>query len=280
MKTISLSEFYKTNFDGEVFSCLRQQWTDAPQFSCIGVPKADELFLFLCGYEATYYFPDGTTKTASDKSAVYSPSGSEYLVKFKKIAASDGGAYTIGIRFCLLSGGEKTRLAESVTFFENAAAAQEFFETELFVCKKGDGVQAEKKAELFRLLVHLGKSSESPLFAAESGFSIGNFETIQASFDFLNAHYESDKTIEEIAAMSYVSPVWFRKLFKQQTGVTPAEYRVKLRLKQAENYLKFGNMSVREIAEAVGYNDVSLFIRHFKRFFGVTPLAARNRAQK
>lgn len=276
MKTINLGLLYKTNFDCEVFSCLQQQWTDVSQFSCIGKPKADELFLFLCGYEATYYFPDGTTKTAGDKSAVYSPSGSEYTVKFRKIAALKSGAYTIGIRFCLLSDGEKTRLADNVTFFENAAAAQELFEKELFVSKKGDGVQAEKKAALFELLAHLGKNSETPDKVLPPG-AIKNFETIRAAFDFLNAHYESEKSIEEIAAISYVSPVWFRKLFREKTGFSPAAYRTRLRLKQAENYLKYGSMSVRETAEAVGYNDVSLFIRHFKRFFGVTPLALRNK---
>ena len=95
----------------------------------------------------------------------------------------------------------------------------------------------------------------------------------------MNAHYDSDTSLEEIAALSYVSPVWFRKLFRERVGMSPAEYRAQLRLLQAERYINFGNMSVREIAESVGYHDVSLFIKPYKRYFGITPLAARKQKQ-
>ena len=279
MKIIPINQLYKTNFDCEVFSCLRQQWTDVSQFSCINTPKADELLLYLCGYEATYFFPDGTTKRAPDHSAIYSPSGSEYLVKFKKITLLNEDAYTIGIRFSLLSKGERIKISDDITIFENASEEHEFFTKELFVSKKGDGVQAEKKAALLELLAELGKNTASVLPPASPNNAMGNFETIRASYDFLNAHYESEKSLEEIAAMSFVSPVWFRKLFKEKTGVSPIEYRTELRLKQARNYLQYGNMSVREIAESVGYSDISLFIKHFKRLFGMSPLALRKRLQ-
>ena len=273
MKTVSIDQLYQTDFDCRVLSCLRQQWADVPSFSCLGSPKADELLLYLAGYQATYRFPDGTTKTARDGAAVYSPSGSEYLVTFQRTAAPSGDAHTVGIRFSLFSDGEPVRLSTGVTVFENAAGAAVLFEKEQFLCKRADSVPAEKKAALLELLAALGRAAEAP--AASPGASVGNFETIRASYDFLNAHYESDASLDEIAAMSFVSPVWFRKLFKEKTGVSPAEYRQTLRLKQAESYLKFGTMSVREIAESVGYHDVSLFIRHFRRLFGVTPLALR-----
>ena len=251
MKTVSIQQLYPTDFDCRVLSCLRQQWADVPSFSCLGSPKADELLLYLAGYQATYRFPDGTTKTARDGAAVYSPSGSEYLVTFQRTAAPSGDAHTVGIRFSLFSDGEPVRLSTGVTVFENAAGTAALFEKEQFLCKRADSVPAEKKAALLELLAALGRAAEAP--AASPGASVGNFETIRASYDFLNAHYESDASLDEIAA----------------------EYRQKLRLKQAESYLKFGTMSVREIAESVGYHDVSLFIRHFRRLFGVTPLALR-----
>lgn len=127
MKTVSIQQLYPTDFDCRVLSCLRQQWADVPSFSCIGAPKADELLLYLAGYQATYRFPDGTTKTARDGAAVYSPSGSEYLVTFQRTAAPSGDAHTVGIRFSLFSDGEPVRLSTGVTgFSENAAEPPSF----------------------------------------------------------------------------------------------------------------------------------------------------------
>ncbi len=65
-----------------------------------------------------------------------------------------------------------------------------------------------------------------------------------------------------------------RRLFREQTGKTPHEYLAHLRIKTAKKLLasrKVSNYSVTEIAEMVGFHDVSYFSRIFKKATGISP---------
>ena len=73
--------------------------------------------------------------------------------------------------------------------------------------------------------------------------------------------------------------MWFRKAFRKAIGLSPAAYKTELRLSQAAKLLACGNMSVQEIATAVGYDDVSLFIRRFRAKYSITPLNYRRKSR-
>lgn len=65
-----------------------------------------------------------------------------------------------------------------------------------------------------------------------------------------------------------------RKLFKKEMGVSPLEYLIKLRMKNAEQLLMASwpdRYSVAEVAAMCGYNDPLYFSRVFKKYFGLSP---------
>ena len=70
---------------------------------------------------------------------------------------------------------------------------------------------------------------------------------------------------------------YIRKLFKKETGVTPAEYLLKERMALAQQLLssgisiKFSPYTVSQVAEACGYSEPLYFSRVFKKYFGVSP---------
>ena len=81
--------------------------------------------------------------------------------------------------------------------------------------------------------------------------------------------------ISELAKSCNISEVYFRKLFKKEMGVSPVEYRNRLRLERAKQYLEYGDISVQEISDELGYSTVSHFIKIFREEFGVPPLEYR-----
>ena len=70
---------------------------------------------------------------------------------------------------------------------------------------------------------------------------------------------------------------YIRKLFKKETGVSPADYLLKERMGLAQKLLssgisnKFSAYSISQIAEACGYSEPLYFSRVFKKYFGVAP---------
>ena len=71
--------------------------------------------------------------------------------------------------------------------------------------------------------------------------------------------------------MEFLSPSRYREVFRKVTGYSPVEYITLLRLRQAAELLSEGNVSIEEVALAVGYTDRLYFQRVFKKHMGVTP---------
>ena len=70
----------------------------------------------------------------------------------------------------------------------------------------------------------------------------------------------------------------FRHRFKQQTGISPAQFQNSIRISRAQELLSSTHLSVCEIAAQTGFDTVYYFSRHFKKSTGLTPKAYRSKA--
>jgi transcriptional regulator GlxA family with amidase domain len=70
----------------------------------------------------------------------------------------------------------------------------------------------------------------------------------------------------------------FRHLFTQFIGVSPSRYLKQMRLARARHLLENSLLTVKEVAAAVGVNDVSHFVRDYKEAYGENPSESRHRA--
>jgi YesN/AraC family two-component response regulator len=71
----------------------------------------------------------------------------------------------------------------------------------------------------------------------------------------------------------YLSPVYISKIFKEETGESPINYLIKIRLEKAKEILvNSGGGSIKSIANQVGYEDVYHFSKLFKKYYGISPL--------
>ena len=95
---------------------------------------------------------------------------------------------------------------------------------------------------------------------------------IQASVDFINANFTNPTiTLNEIASKSFMSEVYFRKIFKKEYGTSPQKYIINLRIQKATELIETGDFSLKEVALMSGYNDYKYFSAEFKRLIGVSP---------
>lgn len=94
---------------------------------------------------------------------------------------------------------------------------------------------------------------------------------IKPGLSFLEHNFASDLSVEELAKMCCLSVGSFRKLFSECTGLSPVEYRNKLRIEKALELLKTRKYTVGEVAESVGIGDIKYFSKLFKRYTGTTP---------
>lgn len=86
------------------------------------------------------------------------------------------------------------------------------------------------------------------------------------------ANYKSSElSIQKLAEKSFMSEVYFRKLFKEEFGVSPQKYIVNLRIQHAVGLISAGYHSLKEVAQLSGYDDYKYFSVEFKKAMGVSP---------
>lgn len=92
---------------------------------------------------------------------------------------------------------------------------------------------------------------------------------------FLRGHLSGDVGIDEAAGMVGKSRAWLTRKFKEEMGQSLGEYQAYLRLQEAKRLLGYTDMSLSEIAGALGFSSQAYFQSFFKKAAGLTPLEFR-----
>ncbi|SDK26592.1 GlxA family transcriptional regulator [Microbulbifer yueqingensis] len=95
-------------------------------------------------------------------------------------------------------------------------------------------------------------------------------EIVQAQ-TWLKEHCSEEVRLSEVAGHFDMSVRSFNRRFKLATGQTPLQYLQNVRVDMARELLQSSNLSVNEIAEKVGYQDMGHFTALFKKFLATTP---------
>ena len=100
-------------------------------------------------------------------------------------------------------------------------------------------------------------------------------ERLTAMLNFIQNNYQT-VTLESMAEQFHLSEPYISKYIKDKSSKTFGEHVAHIRMKRAKTLLKNGNMTVENIAYAVGYQNVEHFNRTFKKIFDMTPIQYRN----
>ncbi len=88
---------------------------------------------------------------------------------------------------------------------------------------------------------------------------------------YISSNLDKDISVEQLAKDFSLSPYYFSRLFKQETGVSPHKYLVMVRLDFSRYILRTSNLTIKETAFRCGFNSESNFCTRFRSTFGMTP---------
>ena len=106
----------------------------------------------------------------------------------------------------------------------------------------------------------------------EGGFSK---RALGRATDYINDNLPQKLTLTEIAGAAHVSPYHLARSFKAATGLSPHQYVIHRRVERAKNLLVGTDLSIVDVAGAVGFANQSHLSSHVRRLLGVSPKALR-----
>ncbi len=98
---------------------------------------------------------------------------------------------------------------------------------------------------------------------------------IRVVVDYITKHYGQKLTLEGMAELVDLNPVYFSALFKKEMGVNFSNYLTKIRMDHAKKALIETNESITLIGMSVGYEDQKYFSQAFKKSVGIGPAVYR-----
>lgn len=127
--------------------------------------------------------------------------------------------------------------------------------------------QKIKVLELLLYLIKLDFTPQKQLTACQSE----QIDIIREIHNSLTERMGERITIEELSKQYLINPTTLKTAFKSVYGNSIAAHIKEHRMEQAAKMLRESNLSISEIAQAVGYDSQSKFTATFKTFFGVLP---------
>ncbi len=145
--------------------------------------------------------------------------------------------------------------------------------------KKQNGWEFAAKASVFQILLWIIRNNVVP-YKSLGSYSENASRNICQAFSYIAAHYQERLSVREIADHCYMGYSYFSKMFKEITQKSCTEYINYFRVQKAETLLLEGNQTITEISSQVGFDDVSYFIKQFRKFKGISPKQYQLNLQK
>lgn len=99
----------------------------------------------------------------------------------------------------------------------------------------------------------------------------GPVQRISRAIELLQQRYAEAVRVEELAAVSHMSPSTFHARFKAVTSMSPLRFQKQLRLHEARRLMMNEDFDAAAAGYRVGYESPSQFSREYRRLFGAPP---------
>lgn len=103
---------------------------------------------------------------------------------------------------------------------------------------------------------------------------------IQKVLTYIEAHLTNPLPIQSLAEISGYSPSYFKSKFRNETGITPAEFITLQKVRYAQKLLETTERSITDIAYELGFSSSNYFSSVFKKITNISPLSYRKAYRK
>ena len=125
-------------------------------------------------------------------------------------------------------------------------------------------------------VLDIDRSSQSP-FTIFKGQKIHEDDEIKKVQEYIEAHYASKISVDELCEKFAIGRRTFERRFKKATNNSVVEYMQRVKIEAAKKQLETGRKTVNEVMFEVGYNDIKAFRELFKKITGLSPIDYRNK---
>lgn len=95
---------------------------------------------------------------------------------------------------------------------------------------------------------------------------------------YLEHNASRSVTLDELCSVFHISKSYLMHIFQEAHNMSPIKYHQYLRISKAKNMLRFSSLSVTEISQQLGFDDVHAFSRVFRRVEKISPTEFRKHA--
>ncbi|MGX7418634.1 helix-turn-helix domain-containing protein [Carnobacterium gallinarum] len=202
-------------------------------------------------------------------------------------ADMDSTQIHIGFRNFMLQGFPRDHFPFNTSILDLQDFHAEFFAVcrEILVEKaKGKaGYDLMLKTLVMKLIIYIlrdARSNQLESNALKLSYEEQEKQTIVNDIiHYLEKHHTEEVSLSTLSQTLYISPTYISRVFKEETGESPINYLIKLRLTRAKELMENEtDITVKEAANLVGYNDAYYFSKLFKKYYGKPPSAFLRRS--
>ena len=132
--------------------------------------------------------------------------------------------------------------------------------------------QIKTKIILLQFILELWKRG----FIVENDTS-GKNTVEKEMVSYIQQNFTGKILLKEFGEQFHLSEKYISRYFKEHFHITISQYVTYLRLEHAKHLLQDTDIPITEVAMQSGYQNVSYFIRSFKKMYGMSPLKYRNK---
>jgi AraC-like DNA-binding protein/ligand-binding sensor protein len=184
------------------------------------------------------------------------------------------------------SGGDfsriKTRIYELLTMLSRAAVDAGASPEYTFQLTHDFFTKSQNISNIDNLCFNLTKITNQFIDCIFEFSDVKNVNVIHKALQYMRQNYFNKVSLNSVARIVDLSPSYFSKVFKKEMGCNFNTYMNTVRIEKSISMLRYENMTLSNIATAVGFEDQSYFTKVFKRITGISPhrfMKTRGRAR-